>query len=130
MTDLPGLLEKVKKCEGPDTRVILIDAYNFLLSGRDNFADRQLFLALLDAGAFTDAALGLVERVLPGCAYRVQRNLDGSHWAELQRLNQNPINAERYDVWNEGGNQKTAPLAILAALLSALIANPDLARVK
>lgn len=128
MTDLPGLLERVKKCEGPVDGPTAAGWANDLSPWATNSSEWYLFVHAL--GGSVDAALGLVERVLPGCAYRVQRNLDGSHWAELQRLNQNPINAEKYDVWNEGGNQKTAPLAILAALLTALIANPDLARVK
>lgn len=172
MTDLPGLLERVITCEGPDRE---IDAAIFhatmnaeVWSYHDNsHIDAQISIGIwkgrredhidfdseLDnvvtwryslgedgpskeygavpfLTASIDAAIGLLERVLPGCAYRVQRNLDGTHWAELQRLNENHINAEKYDVWNEGGNQKTAPLAILAALFTALIAHLELARVK
>lgn len=65
--------------------------------------------------ASLDAALALVERVLPGADWRLQTAADGREgfWAVLIHL--------------QGRNMKegpTAPLALLAALLSALIAQP------
>lgn len=69
-----------------------------------------------------DVALAFVERVLPGCAVRIQRNLDGCMWAELQRRSADP--AKVYDVWNDSGNRASLPIALVLAAIDAWQAQP------
>lgn len=117
MSDLNELFERVKKATGPDRKLDIAiarqthhpsmdgcnpDHDNFIMAGSK--MDRRI-------PAFTasiDAALALVERVLPGWPQQ---------WAEMLREAMD-------DLWAETSPQMPIirlPLAILAALLSALI---------
>lgn len=155
MTDLPGLLERVMKCEGPDrgldaaltvalTQTVVVyakegaeypDDITYLRETvrDDNCAEGTYWeksrsgASLRSARPLTasiDAALGLVERVLPGQAVAIgtmKFDPPGTPWATIwTRFGEPRFNAQG----------ATVPMAILAAFLTALIANPDLARVK
>jgi hypothetical protein len=136
MADLAELLERVRAATGPDEMLAADICVHLQYGGGGSEGASNVRTdpdwegeLLFEIGtedcvnpipkltASIDAALGLVERVLPGCSWRIQRNLDGRDWAELYRRK-----GEFFDVWSEGGFQATPALAILAALLSALIA--------
>lgn len=145
MTDLPGLLERVKKCEGPDRE---LDAA--ILEGLFEWADRTKDYNLRTypgeepiymhapgpyrknpapcLTASTDAALGLVERVLP------EWQIEQITWVPVKgglciaSIGNFGCADDYYSATTE--QPTTPPLAILAALIAALIANPNLARVK
>lgn len=75
------------------------------------------------ATASLDAAVALVERVLPNIAWRVTKKLDGKCYALLQRLDEDVEGG--FDIWAESKDFPTAPLAMCAALLTALIAQGE-----
>lgn len=83
-------------------------------------------IAFDTAPAYTaslDAAVALVERVLPNIAWRVTKKLDGKCYALLQRLDEDVEGG--FDIWAESKDFPTAPLAMCAALLTALIAQGE-----
>jgi len=115
MTDrqtLSDLLEKVRACEGADREVdrLIVEAFGTKPSGIPVCAN------ILGIGAFTssvDAALALVERVLPGWWWAVGQYSGGAASANVSR------DGKRH------GPDVMAPtpaLALLAALLTALLA--------
>lgn len=120
MADLAELLERVKAATGPDRELDgdIAEAFGPHWNGRD--------LTRGQAPAVTrsiDAAMALVERMLPG--WRVQLferdPEDGGGWnARLKR--RSPWDLVALD--EVAPLPRTAPLALLAALLSALIAKP------
>ena len=142
--DLAGLLERVKQARGPsrlidaeivaalDLRpdympadygpmVAVKDVYGTYVKTLDHPAEYAEFPQFSRS---IDAAVDLIEKQLPGIAYRIQKNLDGLIWAELQRRNQEPT-VEPFDIWVESGNRPSLPLALLAALLKAELARAE-----
>ena len=117
-TDLAALLERVRKATGPDREL----DYEIPLAVEPPpptgfwTTDREYYPPITSS---IDAALGLVERVLPGWSWRVGAyNLDRVPRCELAQ----PVETEfgpgigvRAQV-----DGPTAPLAILAAMLTAL----------
>lgn len=112
MTDLNELLERVRSATGPD-RELDADLIKALgchsWAGRMRYHDEQMWVDFGGSNitASIDAALGLVERVLPGHDYIIGHTNGGL--TIHCRLGPNEM---------EFG--ATAPLAILAALLQAL----------
>lgn len=106
MSDLMELLERVRKATGPDReleRDIMVEAFG---DGVRNALPVPTYTASIDA------ALALVERKLPGWIWMLDKNESGPFdfvlWAETGlRAKANAMGP-------------TAPLAILAALLTAL----------
>jgi len=132
MTDLHALLERVKAATGIDGRenyALNIEIGKSLLGWhlhehkafgdydtdwaewRD--ADDKQIRVIPDFSASIDAALALCERVLPGWGYVLHANPGTVPNAML--LSQ-MFGGERHDAF-----ARTVPLAILAALLTALI---------
>lgn len=131
MTDLEGLVERLREAKGPD-REIDGDLFFELDPEFPNFAMHMSALpdpATFATGAYTsvkapaytssiDAALALVERVLPGWRYDLHSPRFGT-----------PFEAVLMD--GDGAARKivvstapTAPIAILAALLTAKDSTP------
>lgn len=130
MTDFAGLLARVREAKGPD-RQIDADVFEYV------DPDFPSLPATFGTGAYTivtaplytasiDAALALVERMLPGWFWRTGKmtapHWDKSqgcyqpYWAHIQRTH-----ADHCDRDDEAtGYAQTAPLAILSALLRAL----------
>lgn len=121
MSDIAELLERVKKAEGPSA---LLDGELYATIGgaphTTTSGGRTIpFIAKGDPReypAYTasiDAALALVERKLPGASWSVRTAMEGGYAADvpfvqLKDMHPLPVLA------------RTAPLAILAALLTAL----------
>lgn len=142
--ELEQLLERVKAANGPDRELdhriwLALEpgvkrkqwSYTHTASGRECHVDetRDATGRLVIVPAYTasiDAALALVERVLPGWFWRSghvpHRHWDGTkyrdNWAHLSRTDAS--NCDRGD--EATGWADSVPLAILAALLTALIA--------
>lgn len=107
MTDLNELLERVKKATGPDRQ---LDYALFC-----HFAPMEVASAWhpLNGHKYTtsiDSALGLVERVLPGWKWNIGHDANDDLHATVW-----------HGVTEHDEYGSIAPLAILAALLSALI---------
>lgn len=92
-------------------------------TGADRELDKDLYCTLVAVRAVfpfphytasIDAALALIERVLPGASWGVNTAMEGGFAADVpfQKLK---------DMQPHPVRHRTAPLAILAALLSALI---------
>lgn len=126
MTDLNELLERVKAATGPD-RFLDEDIASELENGWKWNESARCFVTpegFMDTApkytASTDAALALVERVLPGAAS------ERTAWRGHYRCTLIETNEEG---WHNGGkhfrieatSQASEPIAILAALLSVLI---------
>ena len=135
---MDDLLERVKAADGPDRELDCKIAYvtNYLVYGMSapfrsycdvhdlkwgevvhhaNSYQSILYHNLPRFTASVDAALALVERLLPGSMKRVFDNPDdGSSRAEIVSAD-GVIGRGDHDTW---------PLAILAALLTALQASP------
>ena len=117
MTDLNELLERVKKATGPDKELDadILKALGFhAWAGRMSYPKPPIWVDFggSDITASVDASLALVERRLPNTMKRVCDDDNGDPRAELV--------TETMGYAREHG--ATWPLAILAALLSALIA--------
>lgn len=131
----PTLLERVEAASGPDRE---IDALVWLALEPDCVNSRQFWLwrsarpkgeqdrALSDVRlafarrhapeitASLDAALALVERVLPGWAPNVGKNVHHGHWhAEVQKADEENGNL------HFGATAASGALALVAALLKA-----------
>jgi len=109
MTTLPALLERVRAATGPDRELDLL-IWKLLVwktPWNHELHKTELFTRSIDA------ALALVERMLPGAFDSVGKDEEeGGHWWAADLLVDN--------IWHSGVGP-TIPLAILAALLSALI---------
>jgi hypothetical protein len=134
VSGLGELLERVRSAKGPDRKVDALievevrrqEAYRVGL----NDQQRAYWTATVDGlvydsatrydaprlSASIDAALALVERVLPGWRYDIHSPRFGRQFEGV--LMDGDHASRRIDV----ATATTAPLAILAALLSALIA--------
>jgi hypothetical protein len=102
MTDLSALLERVEKAEGP--RYELDQAINRAVDSWQPAVPPPYTASL-------DAALALVERVLPGHRSIVERAHDGTGWAMIQTGPEEPRNMT---------DAPTPALALISALLKAL----------
>lgn len=128
MADLQDLLARVEAAEGEDWQVrdcVLEVAEALLPRGGDAsaaFARRRELIASIEAGSRLDAALGLVERVLPGW------------WCSVADY-EAPVTGDkiaRCYLWRPArqdlglyGDGRGRPTAVLAAMLRALIADLD-----
>lgn len=106
MTDLNELLERVKKATGSDKE--LDRAIERMEHGPDviPFTPEYTFSI--------DASVALMDRMLPGTLWRLQSDPDSGSGFEATMVTGGPELGAK-------GDGATAPLAILAALLSALI---------
>jgi hypothetical protein len=109
--ELQSLLERVKAASGPDREL-------------DRAFDRRdIFPVYGDHPQYTasiDAALGLVEKVLPGWALHSLQDMRGERYVVCAlRNDRNEPGTDLQRTWCDG---KTRPLAILAAFLTVLIA--------
>jgi hypothetical protein len=138
MSDLESLLERVKAASGPDR--MLDDALHWQFSDWNNIGGwwrehkvtgaRERFSSGFSPEAFTasiDAALALVERVLPGFVLRVQTAdptcSEHSPYRKCEAILAPRLhNDEGWQIGIKVAYAPTPPLAILAALLTALIA--------
>lgn len=117
---LTELMERVMAAPERDTRVLMIQAFNALVPEGDDLRLSYRFFTLLDCGGYIDAALILVERVLPGWGINLYTG-----WATGQpsicRLTMpttvRPADEEAQYLWS--AKCPTLPLAILACLLRA-----------
>jgi len=112
MSDLTALLERVRSATGPNREldgyiaILLNDPLSsFEILGRRGWAYPEYT-------ASVDAALALVERMLPGADPICLAGEAGRWWASIDTFDGVGEDAEWF---------RSAPLAILAALLSALI---------
>lgn len=125
--DLAELRERVRAATGPDREL------DFALKRLwSDIAARLTFKEAIEAPGFTlppytasvDAALALVERMLPGWAYNLQVIRDVTTRTEqdavadfwLPSIRTKHLHRERFRA-----NAQTLPLAILLALLDALL---------
>lgn len=132
--DLAGLLERVEACEGPDRDLereialacgyVSIQGPPFeILSWPSDDIVNPAAWPRVKAGCTSsvDAALGLVERVLPDWAASLHWGRYGEHDEREPgvscALRSKP---GRWGTWIEEAYAPTAPLAILAALLRAV----------
>src|ERR1700741_3715699 len=111
MADLAELLERVKAGSAPDRQLFQDVARALLPDYQTGLVDwRYEFGGFLGAGAWTDAALALVERLLPGWSWTggniVRDDGMGGCWAVLYDLR----GGHRAPVG--GGMFATTPLAI------------------
>lgn len=118
--DRLALIERVEKATKNDPRLFRA-VYMALLPEPGPFnrsaADAAIIEAFIVGGAFTDAALALLERVLPGWAVEMER------W-------KSECSAKLWECddkgWHRGGTGRseaiaaTLPLAIIAATLRAM----------
>ncbi len=129
--ELTGLLDRVKAASGPDRHLdalVEVQARRFAAyaAGLDDRTraywngtidgdvyDSSISYAAPRYTASIDAALALVEKMLPGCMWRVQSDpkIGDTFYATL---------VPSYPAGASAGDGATAPLAILAALLTAL----------
>lgn len=132
MSDVMELLERVKAATGPDkvldtaiwewTGVELSDAVQIegartrVRETVEGLTTTRFYATAPTYTASVDAALALVERKLPGWEWTVSTDRSKTRfWSDMHRV---VAKGELETVW--GGRAPTAPLAILAALLSAL----------
>lgn len=115
MSELEQLLARVVEATADRTDLALYDARASLVPKTAENADWiYRWTEFVDARAYTDAALALVERVLPGWDYGLDRD-QGQFFAVLS-----PEGATMAKGFQSEG--RTITLAILTALLKALIA--------
>lgn len=112
MSDLTELLGRVEKATGPNY-ALEVELATALEPARANYT-----LPPPNYTASTDGALSLVERMLPGWRSEHVQSSDGTWWdCYLGPIGTVPVEANSTD-----RGMPTLPLAILAALLRALIA--------
>lgn len=126
MTTIDALIERLRGMTGPDREVdaeiASATGWTHEVNTEEDYEcwrdpdERARYLPRFTSSV--DSALAFTDRVLPGCAVRIQRNLNGTMWAQLQRRAAD--NARLFDVWSESGEQASLPLAILLATLTAL----------
>lgn len=115
MSDLQSLLERIKAASGWDSQLDkdILRYLGFTWRGMAYWNnDNQMWKEPVDFTASTDAALALVERMLPGRSVimGVRQTETTRPWA-------------RVGAWSmPDATAANLPLAILAALLTALIA--------
>ena len=116
--DLQALLERVEKAEGPDRELDdAIDKWKLdTLLTRDTSARFALICPPYTASI--DAAVALVEKMLPGWKWCVQREIHPDNWffAYVFIVNEGTSFADHR------GMAHGPALALIAALLRALIA--------
>ena len=133
MSDLTALLERVRAATGPDRELdgAVMDAVDPLPNPAQTrwecISGQEFHLTVPPLSASVDAALALVERMLPGAYINVgpMFYIDGEI-VKQRAIIIRPLWTKwtPLDDWfdnHEGDQCATAPLAILAALLSALI---------
>lgn len=115
---LEALRERVLTATGPN-RDLDCDIINVLAPPLRFKSDGSGFVT-----SSLDAALGLVERVLPGWDYGVstEPKVHGKTFHAFVRNTERYTAREDTQFYGESSYSPTAPLALLGALLSALIA--------
>ena len=125
--DIASLLAKVKAATGPDSdldRAIINGLGYHAWAGRMSYRDPPMWV---DFGSShvtgsIDAALALVERLLPGWGVETMSPAGGEYAACNMWLP--PPNGGPEALWRRSsGKSVTLPLAILAALLTSLKEN-------
>lgn len=113
---IEALIERVAGATGPD-REIDIALWRALDGGENDYAVGRLPLPwLCTYTSSIDAALGLVERLLPGWEWLVSTSRERqAYWAEVHEV---VPKGELRTVF--GTRKPTAPLAIISALLATL----------
>jgi hypothetical protein len=109
-SDRDELLVRVQKATGPDRELDVLIAGYFGSTGPNGLIVCAGFLGVAEFTASIDAALALVERVLPGNYFLVMR--DTGQWEANIGPQESFVSFE--------GKCSNAPLSILAALLTAL----------
>lgn len=125
---IPTLLERIEKCEGPDTEIdkelVLLEIASISKEERLRRAEAALAASHAKIAvswpprnytASLDASIALVERMLPGWVWG--RNFDGDMYLTRSFNPGNDIHTYEGHA-NLGGNP---PLSLLSALLRALI---------
>lgn len=127
-TDIPGLIERVEKATANDAELFR-EVWWALAQQSEMFSAEAVveaqYFALVSVGAFIDAALALMERVLPGWFWRAGHvpavhwhNGKGyDHWCHISRTDAS--NCDRED--EATGWASSVPLAIVLATLNALL---------
>lgn len=126
---LEALLNRVVKATGPDRELdhlVHDQAVEPIGSRMYNTKENggSFIAADVVAPSYTasiDAALALVERVLPGWFWRVGHSTLYAGWATVYREHPNNTTGDG----EHFAEAKSAPLAILAALLKALVARDE-----
>jgi len=116
MTDLEALRERVREATGPDrdldlalATALVPDVLVLRQRPDDSGADPYTYW---EYTASLDAALGLVERMLPKVEMELHFNKPGRDW-QTALIRSSPLTMQ-------GGECETMPLAVLSALLSAI----------
>lgn len=135
--DLTALLERVRNATGPDRRLNIYLHVLLNNDGRlgdyasvDEYANSAIQLGW-NTPAYTasvDAALALVERVLPGCGLAIDREPPAKGGAAAGAAVNGWIGEDGPDgrAWEHfDATGPTFPLAILTALLLALTSNQE-----
>jgi hypothetical protein len=123
--DLPTLKSLLARVEGAtgacwstDNEFEILHDARRLLVPLNNEAEafHLRFIRLCEARGFTDAALALCERVLPGCTWELSlgRDEDGLYYIAN-------IQSDDYQSYGNGCLRSTSSLTTVAALLKALI---------
>lgn len=113
---LRSLAERLEKAMGPDD-ALLYDVANIAPSWREDDEYRRWFCGLINARAWEQAALTLVERLLPGWMWNVGENVEPYKGEFVAWVS--------YDGQRYTAHAPTPALAILRALVAALIAKED-----
>lgn len=124
MDRMTGLVERLRKATDAD-RELFLDVCAVLGVKTHGWHD---FLRYLGAKAWTDAALALVAKLLPG--WRVENLCE---WDDDQLRARGPWNCDLMPkgkdfsggIFGKCPHAPTAPLAILAALITAIKSHPD-----
>lgn len=106
---LEALIERVEKATGPDRDLFLAVAAAVVPDYAADLDWRATFNSFIAVGAWENAALALVERVLPGCDWRVQTLPSGGFEASVILI---PVIAH--------AQSETPSIALLLAMLRAL----------
>jgi hypothetical protein len=109
---LQELLGRVEGATASEQWVLVRDAARLLTPGGD--PKRAVINQLCDAGAFTDAAMALCERVLPLARVMVERFGAGAGWAMVE-----PVGS----ITKHMTDGNTPALALLAALIKAKLSD-------
>jgi len=117
---LRALLERVRSVDEAGMFQLVNDVCEWLLPpsfiGHDEMTDSDLRIhGMITAGAYTDMALALIERVLPGR----QSELMHAAWSRLS--NAADLHMRRWSREVDGDYAQRFALALLAALLEAKI---------
>ena len=129
MTTLTALLARITEARGPDREldVAIADALGFYIATNAENLSEELRLWHMrqycpQVTSSIDAALGLVEKVLPGWTFTIGQNQWHKNFVSTLRWLDHTATTTAVEVKETLGQHPTsAPLAILSALLRAKI---------